>query len=64
MNGPNDNIWRPERQVSGRWVAVRYKVEGTRPHRYVDGVWRGGTFLGNYFDTMDQCIPRCAELNK
>lgn len=58
-----DGVWRPMREPSGRWVAARSTMEGSRPYLWRDGeTSRGGSFMPNLFDTLKQCEARCAEL--
>jgi hypothetical protein len=62
----HDGIWRPERLVSGSWVAARYveDLDLNRPRwREEDIVVRNGISIANYYDTLGQCEARCALLN-
>ena len=62
-----DGIWRPERDINGRWIAVRYVDHGPtleNPYeRQRDIQMIRGYEVPNYFDTQEQCAPRCDALN-
>lgn len=61
-----DSIWRPERLVSGSWIAARYvqDLDLNRSHwREDDLIVRNGISVANYYDTLGQCEERCVLLN-
>jgi hypothetical protein len=62
-----DGVWRPERLLSGSWVATRYIKDldlNRSQWREEDIISRNGVMIANYFDTQAQCEERCIALNR
>jgi hypothetical protein len=63
-----DGVWRPERDLNGRWVGVRYVDHGPALHdryeRQRDVQMIKGYEVANYFDQQDPCQERCDALNR
>lgn len=61
-----DGVWRPERLLSGSWVATRYikDLDLNRSHRREEDIApRNGVMIANYYDSLIQCEERCDKLN-
>lgn len=61
-----DGVWRPERDLNGRWIATRYvqDLDLNNPNqRETDVEYRHGYTVPCYFDTIGPCEARCNQLN-